>query len=110
MTITGHRHLSLSIIFMFRFIVEGDSMNPTYQKGDRLFIDPLFWRITGLKNGDVIVLRDPRDSRLILKRIKDILRAGKIFVVGDNETQSTDSRHFGPISQKHIIGRVWRKY
>ncbi len=95
---------------MFRFIVEGDSMNPTYQRGDRLLIDPLFWRIMGLKKGDVVILRDPRDSRLILKRIKDISQTGELYVVGDNPPQSTDSRHFGPVSKKHIIGRVWRKY
>ncbi|HLC99519.1 MAG TPA: S26 family signal peptidase [Patescibacteria group bacterium] len=95
---------------MFRFIVEGDSMTPTYQRGDRLLIDPLFWRIIGLHINDIIVLRDPRDSRLILKRIKDILPTGKFFVDGDNEAHSTDSRHFGPILKKQIVGRVWRKY
>lgn len=30
----------------------------------------------------------------------------KIFVVGDNETQSTDSRSFGWIERKNIIGKV----
>ncbi|MFA7287077.1 MAG: signal peptidase I [Patescibacteria group bacterium] len=29
------------------------------------------------------------------------------FLLGDNRTASLDSRFFGPVSEKYIIGRVW---
>jgi signal peptidase I len=32
---------------------------------------------------------------------------GSIFVVGDNRRESADSREFGPITEPHIIGRIW---
>ncbi len=32
------------------------------------------------------------------------------FVIGDNRSDSQDSRSFGPIDQKLIIGRVWIRY
>ena len=39
------------------------------------------------------------------------LRRGEVFVMGDNRTQSRDSRFFGPIKKSSIIGhaylRVW---
>ncbi|MEM7126955.1 MAG: signal peptidase I [Chloroflexota bacterium] len=32
------------------------------------------------------------------------------FVLGDNRTNSNDSRVFGSIKREHIIGRVWLRY
>ncbi|MFA4872073.1 MAG: signal peptidase I [Patescibacteria group bacterium] len=35
------------------------------------------------------------------------LRGDEYFVLGDNRNSSLDSRIFGPVGQKLIIGRVW---
>ena len=35
---------------------------------------------------------------------------GSYFVMGDNRTQSEDSRRFGPIQRDAIIGRAWLRY
>jgi signal peptidase I len=35
---------------------------------------------------------------------------GSYFVMGDNRTQSQDSRFFGPISRDLIVGRAWLRY
>jgi len=35
------------------------------------------------------------------------LASDEYFVMGDNRTASLDSRTFGPLPYKHIVGRVW---
>jgi len=32
------------------------------------------------------------------------------FVLGDNRSNSNDSRSFGPVSLDQILGRVWLRY
>jgi len=32
------------------------------------------------------------------------------FVLGDNRAWSTDSRSFGPVPRRAIVGRAWRRY
>ncbi|MDD5726044.1 MAG: signal peptidase I [Patescibacteria group bacterium] len=38
---------------------------------------------------------------------RETLKANEYFVLGDNRPSSLDSRYFGPISDKVIVGRVW---
>ncbi len=60
--------------------------------------------------GDVVALRDPREeNRVIVKRVAGIEAHG-FRVEGDNESESTDSRHFGPVRSDLVVGRVVRRY
>lgn len=52
------------------FIVEGESMHPTFETGDYLIIDQLTYRFEDPKRGDVIVFRYPNDpSVFYIKRV-----------------------------------------
>jgi nickel-type superoxide dismutase maturation protease len=84
---------------MRHVVVEGESMSPTYRDGDDvLALRP--WR--RLREGDVVLLRDPREpERWLIKRIS-ARRGGSIEVLGDNAAASTDSRHFGPLSVHEV--------
>jgi signal peptidase I len=39
-----------------------------------------------------------------------VVSEGTFFVMGDNRTQSQDSRFFGPIDRELIVGRAWLRY
>lgn len=92
-----------------RFIVSGSSMEPTYSPGDTLFVSRILHKLFPPKVGDVVVAKDPRDGRLLLKRIKRITQ-GLVTLKGDNPAKSTDSRHFGHLPRKSIIGKVLFRY
>lgn len=84
-------------------------MEPTYKPGDRLYASGFIYIFLKPKIRDVAVIRDPREGRLVLKRIMDITSRG-YFVKGDNEKESTDSRTFGLIKKENIIGKVLFRY
>lgn len=83
------------------FTVVGKSMEPTFHEGEKVLVV----RFLPLQKGNVAAIKDPRDGRLLLKRITKI-GWEEIFVEGDNKGKSTDSRHFGWISKRLIVGKV----
>lgn len=147
-------------LFIFApFIVDGASMEPNFETGERLIVNKIIYSLHEPKRGEVIVFHAPNDTRDYIKRviglpgetvkvegdklyinnvlfeedyIKDaedkaaanggtynsrnynmdneleagVIPEGKIFVMGDNRSNSSDSRVFGTITYKSIIGRA----
>jgi len=65
-------------------------------------------KFLSLRENDVVIASDPRNCRYLLKRIQNI-EFNRVFLVGDNEKESTDSRVFGWILKKDILGKVVAK-
>jgi len=85
------------------FRIQGNSMEPTLLDGDAVLIDP---RAT-IMGGDIVLANHPyKQSVKILKRINKINADGSCDLAGDNEAESTDSRTFGPILSKDILGKA----
>ena len=85
------------------FCVEGDSMLPDLKEGDLVLINPQ----AELQIGDIVLARHPfKQSVKIIKRVSEILSGERYFLVGDNLAESSDSRSFGAISAKDILGKA----
>lgn len=87
---------------LFKFKIEGNSMFPTFKSGDIALVYKFSYFLSRPKIGDVIVLKK---KKFIIKRIAKI-NDDKVFVIGDNINESTDSRNFGWVNKKEIIGKV----
>lgn len=86
-------------MILIRRIV-GDSMLPTMRHGQIVFA----WRRGSVVVGDVVVLKHQGLEKI--KRVSKV-KDGQVFVLGDNSSQSTDSRSFGWIDLTNIAGRVF---
>ena len=94
--------------------VVGSSVVPTLCDGDVVLVRGL--RNPQLKPGEIVVFRhpNPKIEHSVIKRIApgQLMNAdgGRslvlLYVVGDNPTESQDSRHFGPVPFAAVSGRV----
>lgn len=86
-----------------KYQVAGYSMWPSLVKGDKILV----YKWAEIKEGDIVVCSLP--SREFVKRVIKI--DGKnYFLEGDNKKFSTDSRDFGPVKRKNIVGKMILKY
>ncbi len=91
-----------------RFRVEDDSMRPALEPGDYVLVNRWAYKFRPPAKGDLVVVRDPETpQRFLVKRVSDVPDAGQIRVAGDNVDRSRDSRVFGPVALREIVGKVW---
>lgn len=83
--------------------VVGHSMMPGLKQNQIVIVSSIPYLFRKPKIGDIVVLK--REERYIIKRIVKIA-GNKIFVEGDNKKASTDSRNFGWIERREIVGKV----
>ena len=85
--------------------IHGDSLFPDYQEGDFVLVSKIPFLFVSPRPGQVIAFRMPPYGTLI-KRIDQVLEAGQAFFVSGTHPYSVDSRQFGPVSRRAVIGWV----
>lgn len=83
------------------FVIKGNSMLPVLKNGDGIIVNPDLKPETG----DIILFNHPFIQNLkVVKRILEITSEGNFIVRGDNPQESTDSRSYGAILAKDVLG------
>lgn len=104
------------------------SMEPSILKGEWIVVCPLayglkvpfsnswLWQWRTPARGEIVVFLSPRDEQRLVKRVVGIpgdrvegetsVPEEHCFVMGDRRADSLDSRSFGPVDQRRIIGRA----
>jgi len=91
--------------------VVGPSMEPLLRDGDWILVDPDAFRRRDPRPGELVVVPDPRDrDRILVKRVAGTDAHGFLALAGDNPGASTDSREFGTIDPREVLGRPWARY
>jgi nickel-type superoxide dismutase maturation protease len=81
-------------------------MRPALEPGDRLLVAP----VRRLRPGDVVALGDPeRPGALVVKRVAR-LTDDAVVVLGDRSELSVDSRHYGPVARRSVLGVAVYRY
>lgn len=91
------------LIPVSRFTINGNSMVPTLQPGQDVL--SFNWAYLGKKPkvGDIVVVKV--NGKDMVKRIHKVNGRG-VYVMGDNQGESTDSRNFGTVKMDQIVGKV----
>ncbi len=90
------------MLLFSKFRIYGHSMTPFLKDGDLIIISYVPFLFKKPKIKDVVAIS--YNKKIIIKRIKQI-QENKYFIEGDNKKDSLDSRSFGYVLSKDILGK-----
>jgi signal peptidase I len=93
------------------YFVPSMSMHPTLKPGQFILVDTWAYQDKTPSLNDVVVFEHGVERQHLVKRINhwptgETIKNNLWYVVGDNRNYSQDSRYFGGIASKQLIGKV----
>ncbi len=90
-----------------RVRVSGHSMSPLLNDGDEVLVNMKAYVESAPQMGDLVLSRHPLKRDLhIIKKVERMEPDGSLHLHGINHLESTDSRSFGAVGVRSILGRV----
>jgi len=83
-------------------------MEPFLKNGDMVLISGILYIFKNPKINDIVTFKENK-GKILIKRIKEV-KNGNFFVRGDNKGDSFDSKDFGFISKRQIVGKLIYKF
>ncbi|EFM13036.1 signal peptidase I [Paenibacillus curdlanolyticus YK9] len=97
------------LLFM-PFIVDGPSMQPNFETGERVIVNKVLYKFREPKHGEVVVFFVPEENRNFIKRVIGV-PGDKIRYEGDDlyvNDQKVDETYLKePIAQAHAKGELY---
>lgn len=127
------------------FVVDGPSMEPTFNDKEAILVDKISWKLRTPERGEIVIFKaPPQPNEDYIKRIiglpgeeitienskilinghelsetylptnglstdeyyQKTLGPNEYFVIGDNRQHSSDSRDWGAVPKKNLVGRA----
>ena len=83
-------------------------MEPFLKQGSFVLANPFAFLFSNPKIGDIVFARHPQGNRLLIKRVMRVRKENRtlyFWIEGDNASRSVDSRNFGWVEQKLVVGK-----
>jgi nickel-type superoxide dismutase maturation protease len=91
------------MLLLTKFKVVGHSMEPVIQNDETVLVSRFFYWFKKPSVGDIVAFRET--GKILIKRITKAYKE-EYFLAGDNQKDSFDSRKFGLVSRRKILGKV----
>jgi len=97
--------VNIAILFPIARVL-GNSMYPTLKNGQVLLCSKVSVKLGIFKEGHIYVYHSPSDyDKFVIKRLIE-KRGNDLYFLGDNPSESLDSRDYGYVKTENIIAKV----
>ena len=86
-----------------RYKISGHSMEPTLKNGQVVWVNNWPYLINKIRVGDIVIFE--QDGKELIKRVAKI-NGKSVSLMGDNRSDSLDSRTFGEVNIEKISGKI----